>query len=100
MKQLATIFLILFAFAVFGQPKICYIVSYDFVEKEPLPAKRVDAFGRETYQAKLDYRYKTIYQEKSFYKRSEAFGFFEAAKREYDIVNVVIDSMYYKIVLD
>lgn len=105
MKQLATIFLILSAFAASGQPKICYVVKYDLVERVGLPAestKTTDAFGRVSYNTTLFYRYKEVLNpmEKNFSKREDAFRFYEAAKREYDIRNVAIDSMYYKIVLD
>ncbi len=103
MKQLTTIFLILSAFAAYGQPKICYIVKYDLVERVGLPPEsKTDAFGRVSCNTTLFYRYKEVLNpiEKNFSKREEASRFYEAAKREYDIRNVAIDSMYYKIVLD
>lgn len=82
-----------------------YTVKYDLVERISMPTeftKTTDMFGRVTYDTHAVYRYKEYldHREKSFSNREEAFRFYEAAKREYDIKNVVIDSMYYKIVLD
>lgn len=74
-----------------------YVVSYDLVERQPLPndpIETVDKFGRKTYDTYLLYRYKKIYnrKQKIFVDKKEASDFYIEAKSQIDIENLSIDT--------
>ena len=74
-----------------------YVVSYDLVERQPIPndsIEAVDKFGRRIYDRYLVYRYKKIYihQERTFRNGREASDFYQDANLEIDIENLKIDT--------